>query len=94
MRDELLKRLHGTSSIEELTFDRTRLSRDDLAHVAAFPHLKSLSFDQRALDGADATELAGHPELGTTGYPKRHGQQGSDRAFQEECPTSASYPSD
>lgn len=62
-QNALLSRLRGMSSIEELTFDRTRLSREDLAIVGAFPKLKSLSFDQYDLRPADMQGLAGHPTL-------------------------------
>jgi hypothetical protein len=62
-QNSLLKRLHGMPSVEELTFDRTWLSRDDMLQIAAFPHLKSLSFDQRAYAGPGVAEIAGHPSI-------------------------------
>ena len=62
-QNSLLKRLHGMPGIEELTFDRTWLSHDDMAHIAAFPHLKSLSFDVCQLRGGDMRELSRHPTL-------------------------------
>ena len=61
--DAFLERLHGMTSIEELTFDRTPLSRDTLNHIAAFPNLKSLSFDLRDLTPSDLQALKAHPSL-------------------------------
>jgi hypothetical protein len=61
--DSFLERLNGMTSVEELTFDRTRLSRDTVRHIAAFPNLKSLSFGKRDLTPNDLQALKAHPKL-------------------------------
>lgn len=62
-QNALLNRLHGMSSIEELSFDRTRLSREDMEQIGAFPNLKSLSFDACDLRPADLHGLGGHRSI-------------------------------
>jgi len=59
----LLERLHGTSSIEKLTFEHTCLSSGDVGHIATFPNLGSLAFDARGLCAADLQGLSGHRSL-------------------------------
>jgi hypothetical protein len=59
----LLSQLRGMSSLEELTFDRTQLSRNDIAVLHEYPSLKSLSFDPYDLRPTDMKGLVGHPAL-------------------------------
>jgi hypothetical protein len=49
--------------IEELTFDGTFLSREDVDHVGSFRNLKSLSLNEPGLHAADLQGLRKHPSL-------------------------------
>ncbi|MFZ1936856.1 MAG: hypothetical protein WCB27_15540 [Thermoguttaceae bacterium] len=62
-QNALLERLRGTSGIEKLTFDNTRLSRSDIEHIGGFPNLKSLALDARGLYAADLQGLSGHQSI-------------------------------
>jgi hypothetical protein len=59
---DFLKRLHGKASIEEMTLEHAFLSRNDMAEIGSFPHLKSLGIGQ----SPNISELEGlrrHPSL-------------------------------
>ena len=62
-----LRRMHAVPSIEELTFDHTRLARDDVDQISRFPRLKSLSLASVSRLGdfqpGDLDGLRGHPSL-------------------------------
>jgi hypothetical protein len=57
-----VERLHGMSTIEELTFDHTLLTRNDVEQIASFPRLKSLHLE-RLSRFADLDGLRNHPSL-------------------------------
>jgi hypothetical protein len=65
-----LQRMHGTATIEELSFDCTQLARADVEQIASFPNLKSLGigphgipFGTVAVQISDLDGLRGHPSL-------------------------------
>lgn len=66
-----LQRMHGATTIEQVTLDCTGIVRADVDHLASFPHLKSLGigsdspfmYEQKGLDVGDLEALRGHPSL-------------------------------
>jgi hypothetical protein len=68
---EFLQRIHGSAAIEQVSFDCTRIVRDDVDQLASFPHLKLLGIGsdtpfglrQASLNVSDLNALRGHPSL-------------------------------
>jgi len=57
-----LERLHGMSTIEELSFDHTLLARNDVNHIGSFPRLRMLRAEALS-ELSDLEGLRGHPLL-------------------------------
>ena len=57
-----LQRMRGMTTIEELTFDHTRLARGDVDQISSFSHLKSLHIESLS-QFSDLDGLRGHPSL-------------------------------
>jgi hypothetical protein len=78
-----LQLMHGAPTIEELSFDCTRLVRADVDQIAGFPHLKSLGIGyispfpcHAAVQASDLDGLRGHPSLErlrVEGFPQGKG---------------------
>jgi hypothetical protein len=66
-----LQRMHGATTIEQVTFECTGIVRADVDQLASFPHLKSLGigsdspfmYEQKGLEVSDLEALRGHPSL-------------------------------
>jgi len=58
-----LKRLRGITTIEELTFERTFLSRRSIDLIGSFPNLKSLCFPMYGLKANDLNGIKNHPSI-------------------------------
>jgi hypothetical protein len=61
--DALLERLRGMSTLEELTIDRTFLSRQSIDHIGCFPKLKSLCLPVYGLKPGDLEGIRNHPSI-------------------------------